>query len=76
MHKPRTATDGINGEFVRPRATCRGRTASFRTNSYNHQPGNDYFQTGFVSTQSVTISTGNEKEPDPRFQWLRSTRSA
>ena len=30
-------------------------------NNYNYQPSNDYFQTGFVSTQSVTFSTGNDK---------------
>ncbi len=51
---------GINGEFV-PTSNMSWGAPLSSYNSYNYQPGNDYFQTGFVSTQSVTISTGNEK---------------
>lgn len=49
---------GINGEFV-PTSNMSWGAPLSSYNSYNYQPGNDYFQTGFVSTQSVTISTGN-----------------
>lgn len=30
-------------------------------NSYNFDPASDYLQTGFLSTQSLTFSTGNDK---------------
>ncbi len=30
-------------------------------NTYGYAPRDDYFQTGFVSTQALTFSTGNEK---------------
>lgn len=51
---------GTNGEFV-PTSNMSWGAPLNQYNAYNYQPADDYFQTGFVSTQSVTISTGNEK---------------
>ena len=61
-HKPGTATGRASTAsscFTSKYASWGAPLSSY--NSYNYQPGNDYFRTGFVSTQSVTISTGNEK---------------
>ena len=58
---------GINGEFVPTSNMSWGAPLFSSYNSYNYQPGNDYFQTGFVSTQSVNHFHGQRKEPDLRF---------
>ncbi len=51
---------GINGTYVPTSNMSWGAPLTALTHT-NYQPANDYLQTGFVSTQSVTFSTGNEK---------------
>jgi TonB-linked SusC/RagA family outer membrane protein len=51
---------GTNGAYV-PTSNMSWGAPLSAYNSYNYQPANDYFQTGFVSTQSATFSTGTEK---------------
>lgn len=51
---------GINGTYV-PTSNMSWGAPLSAYNSYNYQPSSDYFETGMVSTQSVTFSTGTEK---------------
>ncbi|MDE5930564.1 MAG: TonB-dependent receptor plug domain-containing protein, partial [Muribaculaceae bacterium] len=51
---------GINGAYV-PTSNMSWGAPLSPYNNYNYQPSTDYFQTGFVSTQSMTFSTGNDK---------------
>lgn len=51
---------GINGAYVPTSNMSWGAPLSAH-NNYNYQPSKDYFQTGMVSTQAVTFSTGTEK---------------
>lgn len=51
---------GINGAYV-PTSNMSWGAPLSPYNSYDYQPSRDYFQTGMVSTQAVTFSTGTEK---------------
>ncbi len=51
---------GSNGAYV-PTSNMSWGAPLSDYNSYNYQPTSDYFRTGMVSTQSVTFSTGTEK---------------
>ncbi|MBO4945242.1 MAG: SusC/RagA family TonB-linked outer membrane protein, partial [Muribaculaceae bacterium] len=51
---------GSNGVYI-PTSNMSWGAPLSSYNNYNYQPADDYLQTGFVSTQSVTFSTGNEK---------------
>lgn len=51
---------GINGTYV-PTSNMSWGAPLTAYNTYNYQPANDYFETGFVSTQSATFSTGTER---------------
>ncbi|MCO7114246.1 hypothetical protein NIB75_22115 [Bacteroides uniformis] len=33
-------------------------------NNYNYSPKDDYFQTGIIGTESISLSTGTEKKSD------------
>ena len=51
---------GLNGVYM-PTSNMSWGAPITAYNAYNYQPTNDYFETGFVSTQSATFSTGTEK---------------
>lgn len=51
---------GLNGSYI-PTSNMSWGAPLTNYNSYNFQPSSDYFQTGFVSTQSATLSTGTER---------------
>ena len=51
---------GLNGVYM-PTSNMSWGAPITSYNAYNYQPANDYFETGFVSTQSATFSTGTEK---------------
>lgn len=51
---------GSNGAYV-PTSNMSWGAPLSPYNSYDYQPSRDYFQTGMVSTQAVTFSTGTEK---------------
>ena len=51
---------GLNGVYM-PTSNMSWGAPITAYNAYNYQPANDYFETGFVSTQSATFSTGTEK---------------
>lgn len=51
---------GINGA-LNPTSNMSWGAPLVGANSWNYNPYDDYFQTGFLSTQSLTFSTGNDK---------------
>ena len=51
---------GLTGSYI-PTSNMSWGAPLTSYNSYGYQPWNDYFETGFVSTQAATFSTGTER---------------
>ena len=61
MHKLQNRYGTGTGGAIVPTSNLSWGAPLVAANSYNFDPASDYLQTGFLSTQSLTFSTGNDK---------------